>query len=57
MSRKLRRAVCLAGWLAVLTASGEDAGYRYSNYHCNLTLDNGTHQDATLATAMNPMAK
>lgn len=57
MSRKLWRAVCLVGLLAVLTACGEDAGYRYSNYHCNLTLDNGTHQDATLATAMNPMAK
>lgn len=57
MSRKLSRAVCLVGLLAVLTACGEDAGYRYSNYHCNLTLDNGTHQDATLATAMNPMAK
>ena len=39
MSRKLWRAVCLVGLLAVLTACGEDAGYRYSNYHCNLTLD------------------
>ena len=48
MSRKLWRAVCLVGLLAVLTACGEDAGYRYSNYHCNLTLDNGTHQDLSL---------
>lgn len=58
MSRiKVRYVACMAVLLPLLMACGEDAGYRYSNYHCNLTLDNSTHQDATLATAMNPLAK
>ena len=57
MSRKGWTAAVVAVLLAVLTGCGEDAGYRYSDYHCNLTLDNSTHLDPTLATAMNPMAK
>lgn len=41
--------------LVALLSCGEDAGFEYSNYHCNLTLDNSTHQDPTLASAMNAM--
>ena len=40
---------------ALLTAcTGDDN--TYSNYHCNLYIDNSTHQDATLQSAMNPAA-
>lgn len=37
----------------LLCGCGEDVGYEYSNYHCNLGLDNSTHLDPTLASAMN----
>lgn len=37
--------------VAVLTGCGDEA-FTYSDYHCNLTIDNSTHLDATLATAM-----
>lgn len=33
-----------------------DAEYEYSDYHCNLRIDNSVHQDATLATAMNALS-
>ena len=40
---------------ALLTAcTGDDN--TYSNFHCNLYIDNSVHQDATLQSAMNPMA-
>ena len=35
--------------------SCNDDGFEYSDYHCNLTIDNSTHLDATLASAMNAM--
>ena len=35
--------------------SCNDDGFEYSDYHCNLTIDNNTHLDATLASAMNAM--
>lgn len=41
--------------MLALAACGDD-GYTYSNFHCNLTIHNETHQDATLAGAMNVAA-
>lgn len=40
--------------LLMLSCSSDD--YTYSSFHCNLYIDNSTHQDATLASAMNPMS-
>ena len=37
--------------------SCDDAEFKYSNFHCNLLIDNSKHVDATLASAMNPFAK
>lgn len=37
--------------------SCDDAEFKYSNFHCNFVLNNMQHQDATLASAMNPFAK
>lgn len=37
--------------LFTVACSGDD--YTYSSYHCNLVIDNATHLDATLASAMN----
>ena len=36
----------------LMGCTGND--YTYSDYHCNLYIDNSTHQDATLQSAMNP---
>ena len=41
--------------VALLAACTSDDN-TYSNYHCNLYIDNSTHQDATLQSAMNPAA-
>lgn len=41
--------------MLLLAACGSD-DYTYSNFHCNLYIDNSTHQDATLASAMNAMS-
>ncbi len=40
--------------LFTVACSGDD--YTYSSYHCNLVIDNATHNDATLASAMNMMS-
>lgn len=40
--------------LFTMACSGDD--YTYSSYHCNLVIDNATHNDATLASAMNMMS-
>lgn len=40
--------------LFTVACSGDD--YTYSSYHCNLVIDNATHLDATLASAMNMMS-
>lgn len=40
--------------LFTVACSGDD--YTYSSYHCNLVIDNATHNDATLASAMNSMS-
>ena len=37
-----------------VACSGDD--YTYSSYHCNLVIDNATHNDVTLASAMNSMS-
>ncbi len=41
---------------AALLAACTNDDNTYSNYHCNLYIDNSTHQDATLQSAMNPAA-
>lgn len=38
--------------LCGMLAACDDAEFEYSNYHCNLTIDNAIHKDATLASAM-----
>lgn len=43
--------------LALLLAACGDSDFTYSSYHCNLTLDNSLHMDATLNSAMNENAK
>ena len=40
--------------LLTVACSGDD--YTYSSYHCNLVINNATHNDATLASAMNMMS-
>lgn len=40
--------------LFTVACSGDD--YTYSSYHCNLVIDNATHNDATLASAMNSLS-
>jgi hypothetical protein len=40
--------------LFTVACSGDD--YTYSSYHCNLVIDNATHNDVTLASAMNSMS-
>lgn len=40
----------------LLFAACDSDDYTYSDFHCNLYIDNGTHQDATLASAMNPLS-
>ncbi|MGP1472031.1 MAG: hypothetical protein ACTTJN_00545 [Prevotella intermedia] len=36
-----------------LMACGENVDYEYSNYHCNLKINNSMHHNPTLASAMN----
>ena len=33
-----------------------DENYKYSSYHCNLSIDNSTHLDQTLNSALNAMS-
>ena len=44
--------VCIVVLLSACT--GEH--FTYSNFHCNLYIDNSTHHDPTLASAMNSMS-
>ena len=39
-----------------LMACSENIDYEYSNYHCNLAIDNSVHLDATLASSMNALS-
>lgn len=41
---------------SVLLTSCTSDHYTYSSFHCNLYIDNRTHQDPTLASVMNPMS-
>lgn len=41
--------------LVQLSVSCDD-GYEYSDYHCNLSIDNSVHLDQTLASAMNSLS-
>lgn len=42
--------------LNVATACSDMVDYEFSNYHCNLTIDNNVHLDATLASSMNHLS-
>lgn len=42
--------------MTLLWASCNDDGYEYSDYHCNLSIDNSVHLDPTLSSAMNAMS-
>lgn len=55
MTKRVAHILMVAAVWAMLGACG-DTEFRYSNYHCNLTLDNAIHQDATLASAMDSNA-
>lgn len=55
LAPKCRVLLCLFLVAVMASACGSD-DYTYSNFHCNLYVDNSTHQDATLASAMNPMS-
>lgn len=52
---KCRVLLCLFLVAVLASACGSD-DYTYSNFHCNLYVDNSTHQDATLASAMNALS-
>lgn len=47
-------AVCCCGAAAMLSACASDD--TYSDFHCNLYIDNSTHLDATLSSALNPLS-
>lgn len=47
------RLLTLIACVLLLSACGDDIGYTYSDYRCNLYLDNSVHQDPALSTAMN----
>ena len=53
MTRQLALTAIAVLGLLVPCAQAEN---RYSNHHCNLTIDNSQHLDATLASAMDPNA-
>ena len=53
--RKYLSSLLVGLTILLATACGDD-GFKYSDYHCNLSVDNATHQDATLATAMDANA-
>lgn len=46
----------LAGAAALLAACGGEERDRYSDFHCNLTIDNATHLNTTLGSAMDQNA-
>lgn len=50
--RNLWSKIALALQLLIAVACSSD-DYTYSSYHCNLLINNATHNDATLATAKN----
>lgn len=52
---KARKTFLVVMAALVLTACGGD-DYKYSSFHCNLTIDNNTHKDQTLNSALNPLA-
>lgn len=47
---------CLSLMTVLLSACGENADFRYSDFHPNLTIDNSLHLDATLASGMNALS-
>lgn len=40
----------------ILMSACKGENFTYSNFHCNLYIDNSTHHDPTLASAMNAMS-
>lgn len=51
-----RKAAWALATVLLAVSCGNDIEFTYSDYHCNLTIDNGTHQDATLASAMSELS-
>lgn len=56
MSNSLSMIGCLAFIVCMALTGCSSDDYTYTNFRCNLYIDNATHQDATLASAMNPMS-
>ena len=42
--------------IVTLAACNDNIDFEYSDYHCNLTIDNSVHLDPTLASAMSPLS-
>jgi len=57
MCKRMSRLLTAVLWgvVAVLTGCGE-ATEEFSSFHPNLSYDNGTHLDATIASAMDPVS-
>lgn len=49
----LSRIAALLLFLFISVKCSNNVDFKYSDVHINLTIDNGVHQDATLASAMN----
>lgn len=48
--------IILILFLLVAGVSCGEENYKYSSYHCNLSIDNSTHLDQTLNSALNAMS-
>ena len=51
---KLIQVLIALAFILISACKGEN--FTYSNFHCNLYIDNRTHQDHTLASSMNSMS-
>lgn len=56
LKKKIGERVIILLALFTLIACKDVIDYEYSNYHCNLTIDNSVHLDATLASSMNALS-
>ena len=56
LKKKIGERIIILSALFMLIACKDVIDYEYSNYHCNLTIDNSVHLDATLASSMNALS-
>lgn len=56
LKKKISERIIILSALFMLIACKDVIDYEYSNYHCNLTIDNSVHLDATLASSMNTLS-